>query len=103
MCADWHCTRRSREVCRHPSYDAKSRWYFLQRSMCCCPSGAVEGMRHCAPCHPCRPQLVKGFMQLFSVDQKRSQALEAHAAAFSTLKVCMPVQTSSMLTNAHPW
>ena len=34
-----------------------------------------------------RPQLVKGFMQLFSVEQKRSQALEAHAAAFSTLKV----------------
>ena len=34
-----------------------------------------------------RPQLVKGFMQLFSVEQKRSQALEAHAAAFSTIKV----------------
>ena len=34
---------------------------------------------------PCRPQLVKGFMQLYSVEQKRSQALEAHAAAFSTL------------------
>ena len=27
-------------------------------------------------------------MQLYSVDQKRSQALEAHAAAFSTIKVC---------------
>lgn len=26
-------------------------------------------------------------MQLYSVDQKRSQALEAHAAAFSTVKV----------------
>ena len=35
----------------------------------------------------CRPQLVKGYMQLYSVEQKRSQALEAHAAAFSTLKV----------------
>lgn len=33
----------------------------------------------------CRPQLVKGYMQLYSVEQKRSQALEAHAAAFSTL------------------
>jgi hypothetical protein len=33
----------------------------------------------------CRPQLVKGFMQLYSVDQKRSQALEAHAAAFATI------------------
>jgi clathrin heavy chain len=29
-----------------------------------------------------RPQLVKGNMQLYSVDQKRSQALEAHAASF---------------------
>jgi hypothetical protein len=38
-------------------------------------------------CPACRPQLVKGFMQLYSVDQKRSQALEAHAAAFSTVKV----------------
>ena len=34
-----------------------------------------------------RPSLVKGFMQLYSVEQKRSQALEAHAAAFSTIKV----------------
>jgi len=36
-----------------------------------------------------RPALVKGFMQLYSVEQKRSQALEAHAAAFSTIKVSM--------------
>jgi len=36
-----------------------------------------------------RPQLVKGFMQLYSVEQKRSQALEAHAAAFSTIKVAL--------------
>lgn len=34
-----------------------------------------------------RPQLVKGSMQLFSVDQQRSQALEAHAASFATFKV----------------
>lgn len=34
-----------------------------------------------------RPQLVKGNMQLFSVDQQRSQALEAHAASFATFKV----------------
>lgn len=32
---------------------------------------------------PERPQLVKGNMQLFSVEQKRSQALEAHAASFA--------------------
>eukprot|EP00884_Botryococcus_braunii_P006634 jgi/Botrbrau1/15972/Bobra.0294s0010.1 len=38
-----------------------------------------------APGAPERPQLVKGFMQLYSVDQKRSQALEAHAAAFAKL------------------
>ncbi|KAF5751355.1 Clathrin heavy chain 1 [Tripterygium wilfordii] len=36
---------------------------------------------------PERPQLVKGNMQLFSVDQQRSQALEAHAATFATFKV----------------
>lgn len=34
-----------------------------------------------------RPQLVKGHMQLFSVEQQRSQALEAHAASFATFKV----------------
>ncbi|DBA67143.1 hypothetical protein WJX79_007694 [Trebouxia sp. C0005] len=39
-----------------------------------------------APGAPERPALVKGFMQLYSVEQKRSQALEAHAAAFSTIK-----------------
>lgn len=37
-----------------------------------------------------RPQLVKGNMQLFSVDQQRSQALEAHAASFASLRVCFP-------------
>ncbi|KAL5063601.1 hypothetical protein RYX36_025338, partial [Vicia faba] len=40
-----------------------------------------------APGSPERPQLVKGNMQLFSVDQQHSQALEAHAASFSQLKV----------------
>ncbi|KAK4774368.1 hypothetical protein SAY86_009303 [Trapa natans] len=40
-----------------------------------------------APGSPERPQLVKGNMQLFSVDQQRSQALEAHAAAFAPFKV----------------
>ncbi|KFM22783.1 Clathrin heavy chain 1 [Auxenochlorella protothecoides] len=38
-----------------------------------------------APGAPDRPALVKGFMQLYSVDQARSQALEAHAAAFASL------------------
>ncbi|KAK7849835.1 clathrin heavy chain 1 [Quercus suber] len=40
-----------------------------------------------APGLPERPQLVKGNMQLFSMDQQRSQALEAHAASFATFKV----------------
>lgn len=40
-----------------------------------------------APGAPERPQLVKGFMQLYSVEQGRSQALEAHAAAFTQLKL----------------
>lgn len=34
-----------------------------------------------------RPQLAKGFMQLYSFEQAKSQALEAHAAAFATIKV----------------
>ncbi|KAL2541769.1 Clathrin heavy chain 1 [Abeliophyllum distichum] len=40
-----------------------------------------------APGLPERPQLVKGNMQLFSVDQQRSQALEAHAASFASFRV----------------
>ncbi|KAH0943920.1 hypothetical protein HID58_003557 [Brassica napus] len=40
-----------------------------------------------APGSPERPQLVKGNMQLFSVNQQRSQALEAHAASFAQFKV----------------
>ncbi|KVI04842.1 Armadillo-type fold [Cynara cardunculus var. scolymus] len=40
-----------------------------------------------APGSPEKPQLVKGNMQLFSVDQQRSQALEAHAASFASFKV----------------
>lgn len=35
----------------------------------------------------CRPQLARGLMQLFSIEQQKSQPLEAHAAAFSTVKV----------------
>ncbi|KAF8402619.1 hypothetical protein HHK36_010708 [Tetracentron sinense] len=40
-----------------------------------------------APGSPERPELVKGNMQIFSVDQQRSQALEAHAASFASFKV----------------
>ncbi|KAF4363466.1 hypothetical protein F8388_016594 [Cannabis sativa] len=40
-----------------------------------------------APGAPERQNLVKGNMQLFSVEQQRSQALEAHAAAFAQFKV----------------
>ncbi|CAM6046417.1 unnamed protein product [Sphagnum compactum] len=40
-----------------------------------------------APGAPERPQLVKGNMQLFSVDQQRSQALESHAASFASFQV----------------
>ncbi|KAK4760011.1 hypothetical protein SAY87_023142 [Trapa incisa] len=34
-----------------------------------------------------RPQLVKGNMQLFSMEQQWSQALEAHAASFAPFKI----------------
>ena len=32
---------------------------------------------------------MKGNMQLFSVDQQRSQALEAHAASFASYQVIL--------------
>jgi len=35
---------------------------------------------------PERPALARGFMQLFSVEQAKSQPLEAHAAAFATVR-----------------
>ena len=38
-----------------------------------------------APGAPERPQLVKGFMQLYSVEQGRSQSLDAHAAVFGNV------------------
>lgn len=41
-----------------------------------------------APGAPERPALVRGAMQLYSVEQRRSQALEAHAAAFA--EVALP-------------
>ncbi|XP_047263969.1 clathrin heavy chain 1 isoform X1 [Capsicum annuum] len=40
-----------------------------------------------APVSAERPQLVKGNMQLYSVDQQHSQALEAHAAAFASFRI----------------
>jgi hypothetical protein len=48
---------------------------------------ACTPLRRAAPRAAQRPALVKGNMQLFSVEQQRSQALEAHAAVFGTLKV----------------
>ncbi|KAH8498737.1 hypothetical protein H0E87_017605 [Populus deltoides] len=49
---------------------------------------------------PERPQLVKGNMQLFSVDQQRSQALEAHAASFATFKVAGNESPSTLISFA---
>ena len=51
------------------------------------PTGKWWVLVGIAPGAPERPQLVKGFMQLYSVEQGRSQALEAHAAAFTMLKL----------------
>ncbi|VAH86262.1 unnamed protein product [Triticum turgidum subsp. durum] len=50
-----------------------------------------------APGAPERPQLVKGNMQLFSVDQQRTEALEAHAASFATFKVPGNVNPSTLI------
>ncbi|CAI5466783.1 unnamed protein product [Closterium sp. Yama58-4] len=51
------------------------------------PSGKWLALIGIAPGAPERPQLVKGNMQLFSVDEQKSQALEAHVAAFASVKV----------------
>ncbi|CAL0315619.1 unnamed protein product [Lupinus luteus] len=48
-------------------------------------------------CRSERPQLVKGSMQLFSVDQQRSQALEAHAASFATFRVAGNDKDSTLI------
>ena len=39
-------------------------------------------------------------MQLYSVEQKRSQALEAHAAAFSTIKASCPCMLGKALAHS---
>ena len=48
-----------------------------------------------------RPALVKGNMQLYSVAQQRSQALEAHMAAFTTHQVPGNAQKSQLVTFAQ--
>ncbi|KAL6838207.1 hypothetical protein ACP4OV_031969 [Aristida adscensionis] len=47
-----------------------------------------------------RPQLLKGNMQLFSVDQQSSQAHEAHAASFATFKVVGNENPSTLVCSA---
>jgi clathrin heavy chain len=47
------------------------------------------------PGAPERPALTKGVMQLYSIEQQKSQPLESHAAAFSTVKVRVPCRHSS--------
>lgn len=47
------------------------------------------------PGAPERPALTKGVMQLYSIEQQKSQPLESHAAAFSTVKVGVPCRHSS--------
>ncbi|KAL5997908.1 Clathrin heavy chain 2, partial [Asimina triloba] len=47
-----------------------------------------------------RLQLVKGNMQVFSVDQQRGQALEAHAAAFALFKVAGNDKPSTLISFA---
>ncbi len=48
-----------------------------------------------------RPALVKGNMQLFSVAQQRSQALEAHMASFATHQVPGNAQKSQLVVFAQ--
>lgn len=48
-----------------------------------------------------RPQLARGFMQLYSVEQAKSQPLEAHAAAFATVKFAGRDAPSLVITFAQ--
>lgn len=75
-------------MCLHDLTAHAVAWVLFQGSGCAaaiCAASPTKGLLLKGLLY-CRPQLVKGFMQLYSVEQKRSQALEAHAAAFSTLK-----------------
>lgn len=50
---------------------------------------------------PERPALAKGFMQLYSFEQQKSQPLEAHAAAFATVKFAGRDAPSLVITFAQ--
>ncbi|CAH1453734.1 unnamed protein product [Lactuca virosa] len=52
------------------------------------------------PCSPEILQLVKGNMQLFSIDQQRSQALEAHVESCVSFKVTGNDNPSILITFA---
>jgi hypothetical protein len=54
-----------------------------------------------APGAPERPQLVKGALQLYSLEQGRSQALEAHAAAFAQLNLAGRAAPASVIAFAQ--
>lgn len=62
--------------------------------MCHCPSPLLRTCRcvlvGIAPGAPERPQLVKGFMQLYSVEQSRSQVRNVQALApFAADRCCV--------------
>ncbi len=48
-----------------------------------------------------RPALAKGVMQLYSVEQQKSQPLEAHAAAFASLKFAGKDAPSTVISFAQ--
>lgn len=54
-----------------------------------------------APGPPEQPALVKGHMQLWSVEQQRTQALEAHAAGFASVKLPGKEQPSNLIAFAQ--
>jgi clathrin heavy chain len=65
------------------------------------PDGKWSILIGIAPGSPDRPQLVKGYMQLYSVEQRRSQALEAHAAAFASQKIGTNTEPSTLISFAQ--
>eukprot|EP00959_Pyramimonas_sp_CCMP1952_P181048 3785947-Pyramimonas_sp.AAC.1 len=53
-----------------------------------------------APGAPERPQLVKGNVQLYSVDKNVSQDVKAHAAAFAQVQLAGAAQASTVIAFA---
>lgn len=78
-------------ACMHVCYPGEACAAYIRGGACGSHACTCMALMHaCAhlpwqPGH--RPALAKGFMQLYSAEQQKSQPLEAHAASFANVKV----------------